>query len=107
MIWGMSGIPTYALRTAKEKLLSLTAMYESFQNYLFQIGSVQGLGPFGDEDDGSHCNGIRIRPRESLLVSQHNPTSQNQESVGYRQVGNDKHSEGDACLCPLGREVSS
>ncbi|KAG0711994.1 hypothetical protein GWK47_019398 [Chionoecetes opilio] len=33
LIWGRAGIPTSALRTAKEKLLSLVAKYESLQKH--------------------------------------------------------------------------
>ena len=33
LVWGRAGIPTSALRTAKEKLLSLVAKYESLQKH--------------------------------------------------------------------------
>ncbi|KAG0722406.1 hypothetical protein GWK47_044512 [Chionoecetes opilio] len=33
LIWGRAGIPTSALRTAKEKLLSLVAKYEALQKH--------------------------------------------------------------------------
>ncbi|KAG0714648.1 hypothetical protein GWK47_013687 [Chionoecetes opilio] len=33
LIWGRAGIPTSALRTAKEKLFSLVAKYESLQKH--------------------------------------------------------------------------
>ncbi|KAG0725700.1 hypothetical protein GWK47_004587 [Chionoecetes opilio] len=83
------------------------AKFTALCGHHLHLGSVQSLGPGGDGDDGSLCNGIWAGPGESLLVSQHHPTPQNQESGGHRQVGNDKHSGGDSCPCPLGREVTS